>query len=246
MSSYLVFTDDSNYVSFNTPYSMAVGDVIEVKFTWDSSGDWFQNVIDIFTDANQNVLYCYAPDKSIMFNCGTGALSSPSNILYDDNTTPNVLQLERTATHYNITVNGSLVISEAHTGQLRNFVGLSTNFADNMQFSGKIEYCKIFKLGVLVHHWSAAISSHLAGAVILIDTVAGNNGTGYFFPTDGSAWETTATPPSNDSSSEVLLNIEAPIFNIESSSSAPNRSLNGTLTLPSIKDGSTVLATHTP
>lgn len=120
------------------------------------------------------------------------------------------------STTWNLYINDVLIGSNSGSGIATAIRSVAFN-------DGLIEYAHYSENGVTVFNWDATASDHsnTGEQPVLVDTIGGNHATGYNFPTDGSAWESTGgslIPVSN--SLGLLSSSLAPVYNNLSSTSS--------------------------
>lgn len=169
-------------VMVSPAYQLQVGDVLEYKGKFEDSGEFFHMFIDTYVAGGD---YIAIRNDNLLHARLSGVILSGSTVINDGDDFTYIL--ERTATQYIHTIQGVEQFRHTSTAQWAGILGFGD---ESFEFKGHLEYCKVDNVGTPVRNWDATASDHSNTGVqpILVETVAGNNGSGQNMPTDGSAW----------------------------------------------------------
>ncbi len=244
----LEFDSTNDYVV--APLSHTYSGVITLEFNViPLSGESVYNVICLFSDSGRGM--GMNRNQYMIRAGGSFQIKSFNSPLPTDAISTVRFEIDTATDIMRVFVNN---VEQASSGfvladpvvSLTNFIlGSRSPVVPASPWGGKIEYADLSdSTGPLIRLDSNA-SLHGTGSTIMVDTVAGNNGTGYGFPTDGSQWSeiggggskvesSTAFNVGSPSFSSLvgatlpkpeaigLLLIDKPLFNVGASVTMPN------------------------
>ena len=185
MACVLKFNGTTQYAVMASDMSLDIGDTLEIKATANSGNDGgayrilgrddgFENLIEL-ADADINVRIGNSANNKVSTNYTKPAVGVPFSFF-----------LERLSSYlYEVRLDADTI------GQISTSLDFKPNSVAGFNavalFSGTIEYIK----NGVVNNWDAASSdsSDTGLQPVMVDTIAGNNATGFNMPTNGDAWE---------------------------------------------------------